>query len=75
MTKCPECGREFDPNVTHWLGCSQITSEPAALEPVPVPDLRTVEGCDFEGCDNPRWSDHARVKYCTIHKDPKSRKE
>lgn len=36
---------------------------------------QTVAGCEFEGCDNPKYSDHARVKYCEEHRDPKNRKE
>lgn len=31
--------------------------------------------CGHEGCDNPKYSDHPRVKYCEDHKDPKNRKE
>lgn len=31
--------------------------------------------CEVEDCDNPKYSDHPRVKYCEDHKDPKNRKE
>lgn len=31
--------------------------------------------CEHDGCDNPKYSDHPRVKYCEEHKDPKNRKE
>lgn len=31
--------------------------------------------CEHDGCDNPKYSDHPRVKYCEDHKDPKNRKE
>jgi len=31
--------------------------------------------CDFDGCDNPKYSDSPRAKYCEGHKDPKNRKD
>lgn len=31
--------------------------------------------CTFGTCDNPKYSDSPRAKYCEEHKDPKNRKE
>lgn len=31
--------------------------------------------CQFGECDNPKYSDHPRVKFCEEHRDPKNRKE
>lgn len=33
------------------------------------------DGCEYEDCEEPKYSDHPRVKYCEVHKDPKNRKE
>lgn len=41
----------------------------------PAKGGETVEACDFEGCDNPKYSSSPRAKWCDEHKDPKSRKE
>lgn len=52
--------------------------EPLLVEILPENSMTTVpsfSGCTVEGCDNPKYSDHARVKYCEEHRDPKSRKE
>lgn len=43
--------------------------------PTTARELRTVEQCELADCDNPKYSDHPRVKYCEDHKDPKNRKE
>lgn len=40
-----------------------------------VPEGETVGQCEFEGCDNPKYSNHSRVKFCETHRDPKNRKE
>lgn len=40
-----------------------------------VPEMRTVGQCEFGDCDNPKHSDHSRVKFCEDHRDPKNRKE
>lgn len=40
------------------------------LSTVPV-----ASGCEFGDCDNPKYSDSPRAKYCEDHKDPKNRKE
>lgn len=43
---------------------------------VPVhAEMVTVGQCELDECDNPKYSDHPRVKYCEAHKDPKNRKE
>lgn len=44
-------------------------------EDVPAGPGETVEQCDFDGCDNPRKSAHARAKWCETHSDPKNRKD
>lgn len=31
--------------------------------------------CEFGECNNPKYSDHPRVKFCEEHRDPKNRKE
>lgn len=31
--------------------------------------------CEFGDCDNPKYSDSSRAKYCEDHRDPKNRKE
>lgn len=31
--------------------------------------------CEHGSCDNPKYSDHPRVKFCEDHRDPKNRKE
>lgn len=36
---------------------------------------QAVAGCEFGDCDNPKYSDHPRVKFCEEHRDPKNRKE
>lgn len=41
----------------------------------PAKGGETVEGCEFAGCDNPKYSTSPRAKYCAEHKDPKNRKE
>lgn len=46
-----------------------------------VPETREPDGgtdvsvCEFGDCDNPKYSDSPRAKYCEEHKDPKNRKE
>lgn len=40
-----------------------------------VPEMRTVEQCEVEGCETPKYSDSPRTKYCEEHRDPKNRKE
>lgn len=52
--------------------------EPDKVEVLKEGTMTTVPvdtSCEHEGCDNPKYSDHPRVKYCEDHKDPKNRKE
>lgn len=39
-----------------------------------VPEAQA-NACAVDGCDNPKYSDSPRAKYCEEHKDPKNRKE
>jgi hypothetical protein len=53
---------------------------PGSMTTVPEEDLpakggETVEQCEFGECESPRFSSSPRAKYCTVHKDPKNRKE
>lgn len=41
-----------------------------SMETVPVSNT-----CEFGSCDNPKYSDSPRTKYCDDHRDPKNRKE
>jgi hypothetical protein len=41
----------------------------------PAKGGETVEQCEFEGCESPKYSTSPRAKYCAGHKDPKNRKE
>lgn len=50
----------------------------SVVEILPENSMVTVplsNSCEFGECDNPKYSDHPRVKYCEDHKDPKNRKE
>lgn len=40
-----------------------------------VPEGETVSQCEFGDCENPKYSNHSRVKFCEEHRDPKNRKE
>lgn len=44
-------------------------------EDVEDEEVLEVSTCEYEGCDNPKYSDSPRAKWCEDHKDPKSRKE
>lgn len=51
------------PEVVEVLKEGTMTTEPVA------------DTCTFGDCDNPKYSDHPRVKFCEGHRDPKNRKE
>jgi hypothetical protein len=55
--------KEKKPEVVEVLKEGSMTTEPVST------------ACEFEGCDNPKYSDHARAKFCEEHRDPKNRKE
>lgn len=51
------------PEVVEVLKENSMTTEPVSVT------------CEFGDCDNPKYSDHPRVKFCEEHRDPKNRKE
>ena len=61
MPKPPE--KESPPEHIEILKEGSMTTVPAS------------NSCEFTGCDNPKYSDHPRVKFCEEHRDPKNRKE
>lgn len=44
-------------------------------EEIPAKGGGTVEQCEHDDCENPKYSASARAKYCAEHRDPKNRKE
>jgi hypothetical protein len=79
---CQTCGRPAENGQqTHWIGCEQI--RPAAEEPQAeefteeeqAEFLKDASQCEHEGCERRKWSNGARTKYCTDHKDPKNREK
>ena len=55
----------FEPTVEEVVVEGKTDSVPVAA----------VGACEHGECDNPKKSNHPRVKYCEQHADPKSRKE
>lgn len=87
---CPRVGHpEINPKLAVALGLMAAPAGEAAhvdhvevlkegsmtTEPAPAPEGTTVGQCEFNNCDNPKYSDHPRVKFCEEHRDPKNRKE
>jgi len=64
---------KHEPDVVEVLKEGSMTTVPE--EDVPAGPGETVGQCDFDGCDNPRKSAHARAKWCETHSDPKNRKD
>lgn len=81
------CMRPVVPHLTEGMAVEMgLLPRPRGKEvPVPAQVEVLVEGsmttvpvsnsCGFEGCDNPKFSDSPRAKYCEEHRDPKNRKE
>lgn len=78
LMSAPE-GKETPESKTEVLKEGSMTTvpedEPEETDDVTPEEGVTVEQCEFEGCDNPKYNDHPRTKYCEVHKDPKNRKE
>lgn len=74
---CETCGRPAENGTpTHWLGCEaveMITSSPGAV--VGAGTVELADLCEHDGCTTRKWSADPRTKYCTTHKDPKSREK
>lgn len=63
-----------EPDKVEVLREGTMTTQPVDPdEDEPAQGGETVEGCEVEGCDNPKYSASARAKYCADHKDPKNR--
>lgn len=61
------------PDKVEVLREGSMTTEPVEEDEPPAEGGETVEQCEVEGCDNPKYSASARAKYCADHKDPKNR--
>lgn len=72
----PAGAEKTEPDKVEVLKDGSMTTVPEdnGDEP-PARGGETVEGCEFAGCDNPKYSTSPRAKYCAEHKDPKNRKE
>lgn len=65
LIAAPKKAKAHVPDVVEILPEGSMTTVPEAQMLV----------CAIDGCDNPKYSDSPRAKYCGEHKDPKSRKE
>lgn len=59
---------------------AEVDEEPEVVEVLKENSMTTVpeastQACEVKGCDNPKYSDSPRTKYCEEHRDPKNRKE
>jgi hypothetical protein len=79
VTNCETCGRPAENGVpTHWLGCEEPGRNRRALDVgfiTPHDADIAANECEHDGCTEPKWSDGPRTKFCTTHKDPKSREK
>lgn len=68
LLPAPQAPAEAEPDKVEVLKEGTMTTEP-------VDSDTSVATCEVEGCDNPKYSDSPRTKYCEDHRDPKNRKE
>lgn len=69
----PKGIKKYEPEAVEVLVPGTMTTAPE--EDIPAGGGETVEGCEFKGCESPKFSASPRAKYCADHKDPKNRKE
>lgn len=74
--KCETCGRPAENGTaTHWLGCEAARVVTLAPTEITSGGIDPMFRCEHNGCSEPKWSDGPRTKFCTTHKDPKSREK